>query len=68
MKSDSFFVSAIIPVYNGEVFLKEAFESMRQQDYQPYFIRMLKKSFDRRRTQKEGLAMSLEKLTDIKEL
>lgn len=38
MKSDSFFVSAIIPVYNGEVFLKEAFESIRQQDYQPLEI------------------------------
>ena len=38
MKSYSFFVSAIIPVYNGEVFLKEAFESIRQQDYQPLEI------------------------------
>jgi glycosyltransferase involved in cell wall biosynthesis len=34
MTSDSFFVSVIIPVYNGEAFLKEAFESIRQQEYE----------------------------------
>lgn len=38
MACDSFFVSVIIPVYNGEVFLKEAFESIRQQEYKPLEI------------------------------
>src|SRR4030042_4290993 len=33
-----FFVSAIIPVYNGEAFLAEAVESIRQQGYRPIEI------------------------------
>jgi len=33
-----FFVSAIIPVYNGEAFLAEACESIRQQRYNPLEI------------------------------
>ena len=35
MSSDPFFVSVIIPVYNGEAFLAEAVESVQRQAYQP---------------------------------
>ena len=38
MSSHPFFVSAIIPVYNGGAFLEEAVESIRQQDYEPLEI------------------------------
>ncbi|MBP1745881.1 MAG: glycosyltransferase [Deltaproteobacteria bacterium] len=38
MTSHLFFVSAIIPVYNGGAFLREAVESIRQQDYEPLEI------------------------------
>ena len=38
MKFDQFFVSIIIPVYNGEAFLEEAVESIRRQNYQPLEI------------------------------
>lgn len=38
MKSDPFFVSVIIPVYNGEAFLAEAVASIRHQDYEPLEI------------------------------
>ncbi len=38
MTSPSFFVSAIIPVYNGEAFLEDAVESIREQDYEPLEI------------------------------
>lgn len=33
MKTDQFFVSVIIPVYNGEAFLAEAIESIQRQNY-----------------------------------
>jgi glycosyltransferase involved in cell wall biosynthesis len=33
MKTDSFLVSVIIPVYNGEAFLAEAVESIQQQEH-----------------------------------
>jgi glycosyltransferase involved in cell wall biosynthesis len=33
MKSDSFFISVIIPVFNGEAFLKQAVESVLCQNY-----------------------------------
>src|SRR5712692_8045370 len=35
MKSDPFFVSVIVPVYNGEAFLAEAVDSIQRQAYQP---------------------------------
>lgn len=35
---ESFFISAIIPVYNGEAFLEEAIQSIQQQNYQPLEI------------------------------
>jgi glycosyltransferase involved in cell wall biosynthesis len=38
MESNPFFVSVIIPVYNGEAFLAESVESIRRQDYQPLEI------------------------------
>lgn len=38
MKADQFFVSVIIPVYNGEAFLAKAVESIQQQAYQPLEI------------------------------
>jgi len=38
MSAPTFFVSVIIPVYNGEAFLKDAFQSIRQQEYEPLEI------------------------------
>lgn len=38
MSAPPFFVSVIIPVYNGEVFLKDAFQSICQQEYEPLEI------------------------------
>jgi glycosyltransferase involved in cell wall biosynthesis len=38
MQSDPFFVSVIIPVYNGETFLAEAVESVQQLNYHPLEI------------------------------
>lgn len=38
METFPFFVSAIIPVYNGEAFLADAVETIRQQNYQPLEI------------------------------
>jgi glycosyltransferase involved in cell wall biosynthesis len=38
METSSFLVSAIIPVYNGEAFLAEAVETIRQQNYHPLEI------------------------------
>ncbi len=38
MKSDQFFVSVIIPVYNGEAYLEEAVESINRQNYTPLEI------------------------------
>jgi glycosyltransferase involved in cell wall biosynthesis len=38
MESNQFFVSVIIPVYNGEAFLAESVASIRRQDYQPLEI------------------------------
>lgn len=38
MKCDSFFLSVIIPVYNGERFLAEAVESIQRQAHQPLEI------------------------------
>ena len=38
MKLDPFFVSVIIPVYNGEAFLAEAVESIQRQGYHPLEI------------------------------
>lgn len=38
METFPFFVSAIIPVYNGEAFLAEAVETIRQQNYHPLEI------------------------------
>ncbi len=38
MKPYKFFVSAIIPVYNGEPFLADAIESIKQQSYEPLEI------------------------------
>ena len=35
MSSDSFFISVIVPVYNGEDFLREAVESIHGQDHRP---------------------------------
>ncbi len=35
MPSDSFFVSVIMPVYNGEAFLAEAALSVQRQHYEP---------------------------------
>lgn len=34
MSAPPFFVSVIIPVYNGEAFLNDAFQSIRQQEYE----------------------------------
>jgi len=41
MGSPLFFVSAVIPVYNGEAFLSEAVESIRQRGYRPLEIIIL---------------------------
>jgi glycosyltransferase involved in cell wall biosynthesis len=38
MEIDNFYVSVIIPVYNGESFLTEAVESIKRQDYNPLEI------------------------------
>lgn len=38
MESDPLFVSAIIPVYNGETFLAEAVASIQRQNYKPLEI------------------------------
>jgi glycosyltransferase involved in cell wall biosynthesis len=38
MKYEQFFVSVIIPVFNGEAFLAEAVESIQRQDYHPLEI------------------------------
>ncbi len=35
MRSNSFFISVIVPVYNGESFLREAIESIHRQDHRP---------------------------------
>lgn len=38
MGSDNFYVSVVIPVYNGERFMGEAVQSIQQQNYQPLEI------------------------------
>ncbi|MBD2182997.1 glycosyltransferase [Aerosakkonema funiforme] len=38
MEDNSLFVSAIIPVYNGEKYLAEAIKNVKNQDYQPLEI------------------------------
>lgn len=38
MSAPPFLVSVIIPVYNGETFLKDAIQSIRQQEYEPLEI------------------------------
>ncbi len=38
MGPDRFYVSVVIPVYNGKCFLAEAVQSIRQQNYQPLEI------------------------------
>ena len=38
MASDRFFVSVIVPVFNGEAFLAEAVDSIRRQAYEPLEI------------------------------
>lgn len=38
MSTDSYFVTAIIPVLNGEAFVRDAIDSILEQDYQPLEI------------------------------